>query len=178
MSRSEPYRMISLARADSRRHGVSSEKPCASAVASSTRFQYSSLAEANGETAPSLMERSGSGTTSSGSTSSLVPSPSQVVQAPYGELNEKFRGWSSSNDRPSNVQASFSENVTSSSLPSVCTASAASPSDSSSAVSTESATRRRMSGRATSRSTTTSMSCLKYRSSRIGSDRSRTSPSM
>src|SRR5919109_2595820 len=138
MSRAEPYRMISLARADSRRHGASSENPWASAVASSTRFQYSSRAEANGETAPSRIDRSGSGTTSSGSTSSRVPSPSHVAQAPYGELNEKFRGWSSSKDSPSNVQASFSENVTSSSLPSVCTARAASPSDSSRAVSTES----------------------------------------
>ena len=46
-------------------------------------------------------ERSGSGTTSSGSTSNVVPRPSHAVQAPYGELNEKFRGASSSNDLPS-----------------------------------------------------------------------------
>ena len=67
---------------------------------------------------PSLMDRVGSGTTRSASTSSRVPSPSQVGHAPYGELNEKFRGASSSNDSPQNVQASFCENVCSSSCPS------------------------------------------------------------
>src|SRR5919106_5218933 len=151
---------MSLAHPGRRRHGVSSENPWVSATASRTRFQYSSRLFDQGPMAPSLTERSTSGTTSSGSTSSLVPSPSQVVQAPYGELNEKLRGANSSKYRPSYVQASFSENVTSSSLPSVCTASAASPSESSRAVSTESATRRLMSGLATRRSTTTSMSCL------------------
>ena len=61
--------------------------------------------------APSLMDRVGSGTTRSASTSSRVPSPSQVGHAPYGELNEKFRGASSSNDSPQNVQASFCERL-------------------------------------------------------------------
>ena len=50
--------------------------------------------------APSSIDRSGSGTTSSGSTSSRVPSPSHVGHAPYGELNEKLRGASSSNEMP------------------------------------------------------------------------------
>ena len=34
-----------------------------------------------------------------------MPSPSQVWHAPYGELNEKLRGASSSKDSPQNVQA-------------------------------------------------------------------------
>ena len=81
-------------------HGVSRSNPWVVATASSTRYQYSSVAEAHGASAPSLTERSGSGTTSSASTSSRVPSPSQVWHAPYGELNEKFRGASSSKDSP------------------------------------------------------------------------------
>ncbi len=140
---------------------MSSENPCASATASSTRYQYSSVLLAHGAIAPSLIVRSTSGTTSSASTSSLTPSPSQVWQAPYGELNEKFRGASSSNDNPQKVHASAWEKFWISSPPScVCTAIAAIPSASSSAVSRESATRRRMSGFATSRSTTTSIVCL------------------
>ena len=55
---------------------------------------------------PRAIDRSGSGTTSSASTSSRVPRPSHVGHAPYGELNEKFRGASSSNDSPQNVHAS------------------------------------------------------------------------
>ena len=59
-------------------HGVSRSKPCVVATASSTRYQYSSVADAHGASAPSFTDRSGSGTTNSGSTSSRVPSPSQV----------------------------------------------------------------------------------------------------
>src|ERR671935_1755538 len=103
----DPYRKTSLARFDSFLHGVRIEKPWASATASSTRYQYSSREPAHGAIAPSSIESSGSGTTSSASTSSRVPRPSHVGHAPYGELKEKFRGASSSNDRPSNVQASF-----------------------------------------------------------------------
>ena len=134
---------------------------CASATASSTRFQYSSVALAHGASAPSRTERSPSGTTSSASTSRRVPSPSHVGQAPYGELNEKLRGAISSNESPQWVHASDWEKFCSSSPPSwVCTAIDAMPSASSSAVSIESATRRRMSALATSRSTTTSIVCL------------------
>ena len=50
----------------------------------------------HGAMAPSFSDRSGSGMTSSGSTSNVVPRPSHVAQAPYGELNEKLRGASSS----------------------------------------------------------------------------------
>ena len=53
--------------------------------------------------------------TSSGSISNVVPRPSHVAQAPYGELNEKLRGAGSSKLRPStghtrcwlNVSVSF-----------------------------------------------------------------------
>ncbi len=98
-------------------NGVSRAKPCASATASSTRFQYSSVALAHGASAPSRTERSGSGTTSSASTSSRVPSPSHVGQAPYGELNEKLRGASSSKERPQYVHASDCEKFWISSRP-------------------------------------------------------------
>src|SRR5438105_1513455 len=159
-SSSEPYRTISWAHFGSFFQGTESLNPCASATPWSRRSQYSSRELPHGAMAPSSMDRSGSGTTSSGSTWRYVPSPSQVVHAPYGELNEKFRGASSSNDSPSNVQASDWEKLMTSSVPSVCTAMAAIPSVSWSAVSTESATRLRMSGFATRRSTTTSMECL------------------
>ena len=52
----------------------------------------------------------GSGTTSSGSTSSIVPSPEQTGQAPHGPLNENCRGSSSSIAMSWLLgQASFSE---------------------------------------------------------------------
>ena len=86
---------------------VESRSRGASATASSSRSQYSRRVPAHGAMAPSSMDRSGSGTTSSGSTSRRVPRPSHVGHAPYGELNEKFRGASSSKEMPSYVQASF-----------------------------------------------------------------------
>ena len=104
-----------------------------------------------------------SATTSSGSTSKRVPRPSQRSHAPYGELNEKLRGASSSNERPQCVHARCSENV-SVSLSLVVTAvvagtisTSATPSARRSAVSSESVRRRSMPVRRTSRSTTTSM---------------------
>src|SRR6476661_10546942 len=101
--------------------GVSRSNPCASPTAWRTRYQYSRLLDAQGAMAPSLMDRSESGTTSWGSTSKRVPSPSHVGQAPYGELNEKFRGASSSNDSPQYVHASDCEKLMSSSVPSCWT---------------------------------------------------------
>src|SRR5436190_12172768 len=131
-------------------HGVSRSNPWASPTACRTRYQYSRLFDAQGAMAPSLMDRSESGTTSSGSTSRRVPSPSHVGQAPYGELNEKLRGANSSNESPQYVHASFCENVWTSSWPSwVTTATDAIASASSKACSLESATRRRLAGLAT-----------------------------
>ena len=51
---------------------------------------------AHGTAAPVMTLLLLSGRTSSGSISSLVPSPVHVGQAPCGELNEKLRGSSSS----------------------------------------------------------------------------------
>ena len=115
--------------------------------------------------------RSSSGTRSSGSTSKRVPSPSQRSHAPYGELNEKLRGASSSNDTPQCVHARCSENVSVSRSPSDrrragTISTSATPSARRSAVSSESVRRRSMPGRRTSRSTTTSMVWFSYRASR------------
>src|SRR5260370_11811151 len=71
----------------------------------------------HGAIAPSPSVLAGSGTTSPGSTSILVPSPVQSGQAPHGELNENDRGSSSSNDRSSYRQARCSENIRSRSGP-------------------------------------------------------------
>ncbi len=133
----------------------------------------------HGETAPSSIERSGSGTASSASASRWVPSPSHTGHAPYGELNEKFLGASSSNESPQNVHASDCEKLMISSVPSCwTTAIEEMPSASWSAASMESATRRRMSGLATSRSTTTSMVCFLFFSSFGGSASRCSSPSI
>jgi hypothetical protein len=64
--------------------------------ASSIRVKYCVCELRHGAIAPSLMLMSGSGMTSSGSTSNVVPRPSHASHAPYGELNEKLRGASSS----------------------------------------------------------------------------------
>ena len=86
-------------------------KPYASATAFKTREKYSVRAPAQGPMAPCDSERSGFGTTSSGSTSKRVPSPLQAGQAPYGELNEKLRGASSSSEIPQCTQARCWEKV-------------------------------------------------------------------
>src|SRR5262245_55628563 len=101
----EPYSTACLSRLRSFRHGASTENPYSLATEPSSRSKYWLRNPAHGASAPSEMDRSSSGTTSSGSTSKFVPSPSQRSQAPYGELNEKFRGASSSNDSPQFVHA-------------------------------------------------------------------------
>ena len=50
----------------------------------------------HGTSAPALMLLVRSGITRSGSITSCVPRPVHVGQAPWGELNEKLRGSSSS----------------------------------------------------------------------------------
>ena len=74
--------------------------PSFSATAANIRVKYCVCAERHGAIAPSESARSGSGITNSGSTSNFVPRPSQLAHAPYGELNEKFRGASSSKLAP------------------------------------------------------------------------------
>src|SRR5579884_2560389 len=95
----------------------------------------------HGAIAPSASGFDSSGTTSSGSTSILVPRPVQSGQAPHGELNENERGPSSSNDRSSYRQDSCSEYFRSrcgSSSGRSAKSSRTTPPDSDSAVSTES----------------------------------------
>ena len=94
--------------------------------------------------------------------------------APWGELKEKIRGWSSGSETPCSGQANRSENVSSS--PST-TSMTTSPSASATAVSIDCQSRVRRSDFITSRSTTTSIVCLNFLSSVISSSRSRCSPS-
>ena len=108
-----------------------------------------------------MIDSDGSGTTSSGSISIIEPSPVQRGQAPCGALNENERGSSSGIEMPQCRQAKRSLYVKISGSPSRGTVSTSRmPSASATAVSTESASRLRSSGRITSRSTTTEMSCL------------------
>ena len=103
----------------------------------------------------------------------------QRGHAPCGELKEKIRGSSSGIEMPQCRQAKRSLNV--STFPSEPSRGSVSisriPSASATAVSTESASRLRVSGFMTSRSTTTEMSCLNFLSRTISSSSSRTSPS-
>src|SRR6185437_11520424 len=94
---------------------------------------------AHGATAPSRNDRRSSGTTSSGSKNSLVPSPSQVGQAPYGLLNENRRGSISGMVKPETGQANLAEKMICSSRSAF--SAMAMPSASLSAVSNESARR-------------------------------------
>ena len=108
-----------------------------------------------------------------------TPSPPQAGQAPNGLLNENSRGSISEMVKPETGQANFSEKISRSAVsflallallpPTGAAPSAnsttASPSASLSAVSSESARRVAMSGRTTTRSTTTSMSWLNFLSS-------------
>src|SRR3954463_2465062 len=103
--------MIFLSAALSFFHRVEVEKSQELATAWSTRPKYSPRNPAQGAMAPRSIDSSSSLTTSSGSTSKRVPSPSQRSQAPYGELKEKFRGANSSKDRPQWAQARCWENV-------------------------------------------------------------------
>ena len=130
------------------------------------------------ERAPSSMLSDGSGTTASGSTSSRTPSPVHAGHAPCGLLNEKLRGAGSSIEIPQYTQANSSEN-SSSCMPLSASAgiSRMSPSLSLDACSSDSWSRERSSGPMMMRSTTTSMSCLNFLSSVIGSARSWSTPS-
>ena len=77
-------------------HGALTSMSWFSATDSSMRVKYWVCALRHGAIAPSMSDISPSGMMSSGSTSKVVPSPSQVTHAPYGELNEKLRGAGSS----------------------------------------------------------------------------------
>src|SRR6516164_9284685 len=119
----------------------------------------------HGAIAPSASDLDWSGTISSGSTSSLVPSPVQSGQAPQGELNENERGSSSSKDRSSYRQARCSEYIRSrlgSDSGRSTKSSTTTPPDRPSAVSTESVKRRLADSLTASRSTITSIVCFSY----------------
>src|SRR3954468_5718690 len=91
-------------------HGFVASIVKCSHTASTMRSKYSSRAPDHGLIAPSPTERSGSGITSSGSTSSFEPRPTHDGQAPYGGLNENCRGASSSKLSPQLRHAKFCEN--------------------------------------------------------------------
>ena len=119
----------------------------------------------HGASAPCSSDFDSSETISSGSTSSLVPSPVQSGQAPQGELNENERGSSSSKDRSSYRHARCSEYIRSrcwSFSGRSMKSSTTTPPDRPSAVSTESVSLRRAVSFTASRSTMTSMSCFSY----------------
>ena len=111
------------------------------------------------------MVTSASGTTNSGSNSIFTPRPSQAGHAPNGLLKLNNRGSISSIVKPDTGQANLAENtVRWPPLPGLASAfsAMAMPSAKPSAVSRESARRDWMSSRTTTRSTTTSMSCLTF----------------
>jgi hypothetical protein len=123
---------------------------------------YSVWELAHGTTAPSFTLKSSFGTTRTGSISSRLPKPSQREQAPCGLLNENVLGCISAMDAPQFVHVKFSlKSIDSPLAPSLSTVSTStSPSESPRAVSTESVSLRSIPSRTTSRSTTTSTSCL------------------
>src|SRR4028119_116676 len=82
------------------RHGTLRSIPYFSDRAPSTLPWYSVCVLAHGTTAPSLTLRSSFGTTSAGSISSRLPSPSHRSQAPCGLLNENVLGCISALDAP------------------------------------------------------------------------------
>ena len=77
-----PKSTASFARCGSARQGASIEKPRSLASAESTRAKYSDEICDQGATAPSDSDRSSSGITSSGSTSSRLPIPVHSEHAP------------------------------------------------------------------------------------------------
>src|SRR3712207_1991016 len=143
---------------------VSRSIPYFSASPCKTLPWYSVWEFAHGTTAPSFTLKSSFGTTRTGSISSRLPRPSQREQAPCGLLNENVLGCISAIDAPQLVHVKFSlKSIDSPRFPepSLSTVSTStSPSASPSAVSTESVSRRSIPSRTTSRSTTTSTSCL------------------
>src|SRR4028119_2128608 len=82
------------------RHGTLRSIPYFSDKAPSTLPWYSVCVLAHGTTAPSLTLRSSFGTTSAGSISSRLPSPSHRSQAPCGLLTETVPGCISATAAP------------------------------------------------------------------------------
>src|SRR3989344_6732305 len=118
-----------------------------------------------GRIAPSAKVSRLFGITRSGSTSSLVPSPVQAEQAPWGELKEKFLGCNSAISTCPSGQENFCDKKISLLCPSFCNITT--PSPKSTAVSKESATRVRSPGSMVIRSTPTSTVCFLFFSSLV-----------
>src|SRR6516162_3466240 len=135
----EPWSSRRWTRAGNLFHGVLSEKLNFFASALSVPPVQVPAASPSGASAPCSSVRLGSGTTRAASTLSVVPSPSHDGQAPYGELNEKLRGWGSSTLVPHLGHAAPWLNRRSGRPPSGATAT--SPLPSLSAASSESASR-------------------------------------
>ena len=118
---------------------------------------------AHGAIAPRASDSRSSGTTSSGSKNSLVPSPSQAGQAPCGVLKENSRGSISAMVKPETGQANCDEKMRA-----LAAIGVLGDDDAVGQVERgleESASRLPMPSRTTMRSTTTSMSCLSFLSS-------------
>ena len=82
-----------------------SSNPCDSARAGSVTRRRRPVGLPHGRITPSRMEILASPSSSSGFGSSRTPRPSQSGQAPYGELNENWRGSSSAMLMPHVAQA-------------------------------------------------------------------------
>ena len=130
---------------------------------------------------PSLNERFLSGIIKSSSNSIFSPKPVHSGHAPNGLLNEKSRGCISGNETPQSGHALFCEKKCSLSAafsPGRLRATTKIPFALFSAVSTESAKRRRTSAPMTMRSITNSIVCFFCLSSLIGSSSEAMTPSM
>ena len=117
-----PYRMIFRAAAESVFQGRLSSIPRSFATARTMSVPQlvPSPTAPSGFTAPSLIERSGFGTTRSGSISIRVPRPEHSGHIPCGELNENSCGEGSGNEIPHSWQARCCD-ITFSGLPSGAT---------------------------------------------------------
>jgi hypothetical protein len=102
-----PYRMILRWAAGIERHGLLRSMPRSRATARTMSVPQlvPSPTAPRGLTAPSLTDRSGLGTASSGSISMRVPRPEHSGHIPSGELNENSCGDGSGNEIPHSWQA-------------------------------------------------------------------------
>ena len=92
--------------------GSLTENLCSEATSSKTlEYQLRCEVFAHGLIAPSAKVRFLLGMTKFGSTSNFLPKPWQSEQAPWGELNEKIRGWISGRLIEQSGQAKCSENI-------------------------------------------------------------------
>src|SRR5918997_5289381 len=101
--------MSPLCSSERSRHGTFRSMSYFSERAPSTLPWYSVCVLAHGTTAPSLTLKSSLGTTSAGSISKRLPSPSHRSHAPCGLLNENVLGCISAMEAPQFVHLNDSE---------------------------------------------------------------------